>query len=260
MGAMFIGQQYLQNVLGYSTLEAGAAILPAALVHGPRRAALGQARRGARRAVHAAARLRVRAARLPRRCCCCGTRASPTGWSGSATRFVGIGVGFAGTPASHSLTGLGAGQRARDGVGHGRPPARPRRRDHAVDLRRAAHRRATPRRSRRAIAASPDAATSRPASRAQLTKSYASAEDVAAAVPAVRDRRSSAGGQGVVPRRRRVAYLAGIVAVLIGAALVFFVFPRRTRSAPAREVPRRGHDSRGRQPAPAGSTPVPSPA
>ena len=31
MGAMFIGQQYLQNVLGYSTLEAGASILPAAL-------------------------------------------------------------------------------------------------------------------------------------------------------------------------------------------------------------------------------------
>ena len=29
MGAMFIGQQFLQNVLGYSTLDAGAAILPA---------------------------------------------------------------------------------------------------------------------------------------------------------------------------------------------------------------------------------------
>ena len=31
MGAMFIGQQFLQNVLGYSTLQAGAAILPAAV-------------------------------------------------------------------------------------------------------------------------------------------------------------------------------------------------------------------------------------
>jgi MFS family permease len=30
MGAMFIGQQFLQNVLGYSTLDAGLAILPAA--------------------------------------------------------------------------------------------------------------------------------------------------------------------------------------------------------------------------------------
>ncbi len=32
MGAAFISQQYLQNVLGYSTLEAGASILPAALI------------------------------------------------------------------------------------------------------------------------------------------------------------------------------------------------------------------------------------
>src|SRR5262249_6975432 len=29
MGAMFIGQQFLQNVLGYSSLQSGAAILPA---------------------------------------------------------------------------------------------------------------------------------------------------------------------------------------------------------------------------------------
>ena len=31
MAAMFVGQQYLQNVLGYDTLSAGAAILPAAV-------------------------------------------------------------------------------------------------------------------------------------------------------------------------------------------------------------------------------------
>jgi MFS transporter, DHA2 family, multidrug resistance protein len=30
MAAMFIGQQFLQNVLGYSTFQAGLAILPAA--------------------------------------------------------------------------------------------------------------------------------------------------------------------------------------------------------------------------------------
>ena len=29
MGAAYISQQYLQNVLGYSTIQAGAAILPA---------------------------------------------------------------------------------------------------------------------------------------------------------------------------------------------------------------------------------------
>src|SRR5205814_5725107 len=32
MAAMFVGQQFLQNVLGYSTLDAGLAILPAALL------------------------------------------------------------------------------------------------------------------------------------------------------------------------------------------------------------------------------------
>ena len=28
MGAMFVGQQFLQNVLSYTTIQAGAAILP----------------------------------------------------------------------------------------------------------------------------------------------------------------------------------------------------------------------------------------
>ena len=50
MGAMFIGQQFLQNVLGYSTAAAGAAIIPAAavmIVVAPRSAKLVEAR-GAR--------------------------------------------------------------------------------------------------------------------------------------------------------------------------------------------------------------------
>ena len=102
---MFISQQFLQNVLGYSTLDAGAAILPArsrwSLV-APRSAKLVEAR-GAR--VHAPAWLRLRA--------CSGFvdmlllwgEGSPYWRSGSRYAFVGIGVGFAGTPASHSLTG-----------------------------------------------------------------------------------------------------------------------------------------------------------
>lgn len=50
MGAMFIGQQFLQNVLGYSTVSAGFAILPAALfmiIVAPRSAKLVETR-GAR--------------------------------------------------------------------------------------------------------------------------------------------------------------------------------------------------------------------
>ena len=48
MGAAFISQQYVQNVLGYSTLEAGAAIVPAGIFMVPGRAPLGEARAGAR--------------------------------------------------------------------------------------------------------------------------------------------------------------------------------------------------------------------
>ena len=50
MGAMFIGQQFLQNVLGYSTLQAGLSILPAAafmVLVAPRSAKIVEAR-GAR--------------------------------------------------------------------------------------------------------------------------------------------------------------------------------------------------------------------
>ena len=81
MAAMFVSQQYLQNVLGYSTLQAGAAILPAALVMvlvAPRSAKLVEAR-GA--TVHAALRLRfpLRGVSLDARSS--GTRARRTGRS-----------------------------------------------------------------------------------------------------------------------------------------------------------------------------------
>ena len=65
MGTMYIGQQFLQNVLGYSTVGAGAAILPAAVcmvLVAPRSAKLVESR-GAR--FDPALRLRLRAARLP---------------------------------------------------------------------------------------------------------------------------------------------------------------------------------------------------
>jgi DHA2 family multidrug resistance protein-like MFS transporter len=104
MGAAFVSQQYLQNVLGYSTLEAGSAILPAAVVMvlvAPRSAKLVEAR-GARFTL------------------LCGYvflflafltmlvlwQEDISYWQvGLAYVFIGAGVGLAGTPASHSLTG-----------------------------------------------------------------------------------------------------------------------------------------------------------
>src|SRR5262249_33770678 len=104
MGAMFIGQQFLQNILGYTTIEAGAAILPAAAVMvliAPRSAKLVEAR-GSRFTLL-----------VGYACCLLGFVVMLTLWDEGASYWsvglgyalVGAGVGFAGTPASHSLTG-----------------------------------------------------------------------------------------------------------------------------------------------------------
>ena len=140
MGAMFIGQQFLQNVLGYSTLQAGAVDPPGGGVHGARRAALGQDRRGARRAVHPARGLLLLPARLPHDAA--ALEGGHLVLEGRARLRVHRDRRRPRRDARVALADrLGAGEARRDGVGHRRPPARPRRRDHAVDLRRAAHRR-----------------------------------------------------------------------------------------------------------------------
>ena len=104
MGAMFIGQQFLQNVLDYSTLDSGLAILPAAVlmvIVAPRSAKLVEAR-GARFTLLVGYVF-----------CVLGFLTMLLLWKediaywkvGLGYAFIGIGVGFAGTPASHSLTG-----------------------------------------------------------------------------------------------------------------------------------------------------------
>src|SRR5262249_31973695 len=104
MGAMFIGQQYLQNVLGYSTFEAGLAILPAVVLMvliAPRSAILVETR-GSRFTLL-----------VGYACCLAGFVVMLLLWEenisywavGLGYALVGAGVGFAGTPASHSLTG-----------------------------------------------------------------------------------------------------------------------------------------------------------
>src|SRR5215216_1267731 len=104
MAAMFVSQQYLQNVNGYSTLEAGAAILPAAVVMvvvAPRSAKL----------------IETRGARFTLLCgyaflfvafvwmLLLWNEGSAYWQIAAAYIFIGAGVGLAGTPASHSLTG-----------------------------------------------------------------------------------------------------------------------------------------------------------
>src|SRR5215471_11734819 len=104
MGAMFIGQQFLQNVLGYSTVDAGLAILPAAVcmvIVAPRSAKLVE-RNGARQTLlfgYVFVLLGFLTMLLL-------WKENISYWKvGLGYAFVGIGVGLAGTPASHSLTG-----------------------------------------------------------------------------------------------------------------------------------------------------------
>ena len=104
MGAMFIGQQFLQNVLGYSPLDAGAAILPAAVfmvLAAPARPSSSSRTAPGSRCCSATSS----ACSASSRCSCSGRTAARTGRSASGYAFVGLGVGLAGTPASHSLTG-----------------------------------------------------------------------------------------------------------------------------------------------------------
>ncbi|HEY5262516.1 MAG TPA: MFS transporter, partial [Solirubrobacteraceae bacterium] len=103
MGAIFVGQQFVQNVLDYSTLDAGLSILPAALVM------IAVAPLSAKLIV-------TRGSRVTLLCgyvfCLLGFVTMLALWKqgipywkvGLAYAFIGVGVGFAGTPASHSLT------------------------------------------------------------------------------------------------------------------------------------------------------------
>src|SRR4029453_3223523 len=103
MGSAFISQQYLQNVLGYSTLEAGAAFLPAVVfmvLVAPRSAKLVESR-GARFTLLCGYVFLLLAFTMM----LLVWKEDSSYWEiAVAYALIGIGVGFAGTPASHSLT------------------------------------------------------------------------------------------------------------------------------------------------------------
>ncbi len=60
---------------------------------------------------------------------------------------------------------------------------------------------------------------------AQLTKSYAGAETIAQQYPQYADQITAAARQAFL-QGDKLAYSAGAIAVLAGAAIVFFLFPR----------------------------------
>ena len=247
MGAMFVGQQFLQNVLGYSTLDAGLSILPAAaamVVVAPRSAKLVDAR-GARFTLL-----------IGYFFCLLGFvtmlllwKEDISYWSvGLAYVLVGVGVGFAGTPASHSLTGSVPVQRA--GMASG-----------TADLQRdlggaimqsilgalltAGYAAAIA----ASIAAAPNKQEITDSVASQLTKSFAGAEAIAEQHPQYATQITAAAKESFLDGADW-AYTAGIVAILLGAVLVFFLFPKKDEEAKLLEryhaedtSPRRGTPS-----------------
>jgi EmrB/QacA subfamily drug resistance transporter len=224
MGAMFIGQQYLQNVLDYSTLEAGLSIIPAAVMLvlvAPRSAKIVEAR-GARFTLL-----------LGYFFCLLGFIVMLALWGestgywaiGLAYALVGIGVGLAGTPASHSLTGSVPVTRA--GMASG-----------TADLQRdlggaimqsilGAFLTAGYARSfGELIASSPDSDKVSSNVEAQLERSFSSAAATAEQYPKYADQIIEAAKQSFL-KGEDAAYLAGIAAILLGALIVWRFFPKK---------------------------------
>jgi len=223
MGAMFIGQQFMQDVLGYSTLNSGLAVLPAGIfmiLAAPRSAKLVEAR-GSRFTLLAGYTFVLLGFLTMLLLWKEGVSYLPVGL---AYAFVGLGIGLAGTPASRSLTGSVPVTRV--GMASG-----------TADLQRdlggaifnslfgallAAGYAAA---MNAAISGTGDAAEVPATVTNSLTMSYAGAQAVAAQYPQYASQITAVAKTSFLAGDQ-YAYIAGIIAVLIGAALVFFIFPK----------------------------------
>jgi EmrB/QacA subfamily drug resistance transporter len=223
MGAMFIGQQFVQNVLGYSTLGAGLAILPGALgmiVVAPRSAKLVEAR-GSRFTLLVGFTF-----------CLLAFFVMFVFWDENASYLpvgigyllMGLGVGFAGTPASRSLTGSVPVRKA--GMASG-----------TADLQRdlggailqsifgALLTAGYAKSFTEQIAGSPHAASVSEKVQNELTKSFSSAANAAQQYPEYAQAISAAARKSFLDGGDWT-YAAGMIAVAVGISVVFFLFPR----------------------------------
>lgn len=226
MGAMYIGQQFLQNVLSYSTLDSGIAVLPGAIFMifvAPFSAKL----------VHKhGSRFTLLLGYL---FCLFGFLTMLLLWKegipywkiGLAYAFVGIGVGLAGTPASNSLTGSVPVKR--EGMASG-----------TADLQRdfggaimtsifgvlltAGYARAFAAQ----IASIPSNLQQQISNNVtvELLKSFNSASAVAQSHPQYSTQIIAAAKYSFLSGDHW-AYLAGIISILIGAAIIYFKFPKK---------------------------------
>jgi MFS family permease len=224
MGAIFIGQQFMQNVLGYSTRNAGIAGLPAAvfmvLVAGP----------SARLVKARGSRFTLLAGYL---FCLLSFLTMLVLWgTGSpyvevalAYAFLGIGIGLFGTPASRSLTISVPIKRV--GMASG-----------TADLQRdlggaimqsifgalltAGYVKAIG----AAIATAPNKSHITNSVQTQLEKSFSSATAVAHQYPQYASAITSAAKSSFL-KGADWAYAAGVIATVVGIVVVFVFFPRK---------------------------------
>ncbi len=228
MGGMFIGQQFMQNVLGYSPIEAGAAVLPMAI------GMVGMAPVSARLIAGLGSRVTL----------LIGFAFAAAGfvemlllWNtdthyvvvGTAYLLVGLGVGIAATPASHSL--VVSVPVVRSGMASA-----------TADLQRdlggaimqslmgavltAGYAAAVGSSIASAPPQAQDLITTNVES--QLSRSYSSAADLAERYPQYADAIVSAARQSFLDGANW-AYAAGIATMVLGAVLVVIWYPNRSR-------------------------------
>ena len=226
MGAMFIGQQFVQNVLGYTTLGAGAAILPGAVgmvLVAPRSAKLVE-EHGSR----AVLLLGYVFCMLAFFVMLVLWEETSAYWEvGLGYLLVGIGVGFAGTPASRSLTGSVPVKRA--GMASG-----------TADLQRdlggaimqsvfgALLTAGYAAGFSKQIASSPEAQSVSENVQNELTKSFSGAVNIAEKYPEYAKPIIGAARQSFLDGGDWT-YAAGMIAIGLGMVIVFFLFPRHKR-------------------------------
>ncbi len=222
MGTMYIGQQFLQNVLKYSPLSSGAAVIPSSL------AMIAVATLSARLVVARGSRLTLMLG-----FCSIGIgfvlmlvlwNENTQYWAVAlAYVFVGTGIGLAGTPASHSLTASVPVHRA--GMASG-----------TADLQRdlggaimqsilgALLTLGYAAAMTSEIAAAPNREQISAETQSALQKSFSSAEELASQYPQYADAIESAARTAFL-QGANWAYAAGILAVIIGAIVTWWRYP-----------------------------------
>ena len=224
MAAMFVNQQFLQNVLGYSTIDAGAAILPAVVcmvLVAPRSAKLVQ-EIGSRQTLLMGQALLLVAFVLMLLL----WQDDIAYWKVALPLcFLGAGVGLAGTPSSNSLTGSVPVRRV--GMASGTADLQ---RDLGGALMTSVLGTLLTLGYASAMGQAIDQSGKNitDATQAQLQLSFASAENLAKQNPQYASQITAAAKKSFLDGGDW-AYVGAMIAIVVGMALVWFFYPRKER-------------------------------